>query len=491
MDLTENLKHARRAGVPLVAINTPDPRATMGTISKAVNGDVPVVCWDCISNLRPVNEAGRQALATVNADDADGNPVGFLEVASQLPEGTVAVFLQADAWIMEPPVVQGIWNLRDPYKTSKRMLVLLASQIQLPPSLRGDVVTFDESLPDAEELERIAREMDKAACDGNPNRKISTEEDIVRMVEGTTGLSSFLAETAVAMALRKDGIDFDHLLENRYGMIEQTKGLSVDREKMTFDDIGGLGQIKEFGASLFNGPRPPSVVVRIEEIEKAMGGASGDTSGTSQDILQVMLSSMEDFGWAGVMAYGCPGAGKSLYSKALASTFGKLSLNLDLNGCKDSLVGNTEKNIREAMKVIQAIGGDRVFCVATANRLNTIPGELKRRFRYGVWMFDFPGQNERDKIWPIHRKGFDIPKSDERPDDSDFAGSDIRNCCELANRMGKSLKFASQFLGPVGKVAADVIRDSRKLAEGRFLSATHPGLFRLEESAVGRRAVDL
>ena len=491
MNLMENLRHARRAGVPLVAIATPDPRATMEVLIAAVGEQSPVVSWDCIGGLRPVNDAGRQAVAAVNADDADGNPVGFLEVAAQLPDGTVAVFLQADAWLNEPPVIQGVWNLRDQYKQSRRMLVMLGSQIQPPPALRGDVVTFDESLPDAKELERIAREMDRAACEGNPKRKAASEDSIMRMVEGTTGLSSFLAETAVAMALRKDGVDFDHLLESRYGMIEQTKGLTVDREKMTFDDIGGLGQIKEFGASLFNGPRPPSVVVRIEEIEKAMGGASGDTSGTSQDILQVMLSSMEDFGWAGIIAYGCPGAGKSLYSKALASTFGKLSLNLDLNGCKDSLVGNTEKNIREAMKVIRAIAGDRVFCVATANRLNTIPGELKRRFRYGVWMFDFPGQDERAKIWPIHQRNFDIPESDERPDDQDFAGSDIRNCCELANRMGKSLEFASQFLGPVGKVAGDVIRDSRKLAEGRFLSATHPGLFRLEESAGGRRAVNL
>ena len=142
------------------------------------------------------------------------------------------------------------------------------------------------------------------------------------------------------------------------------------------------------------------------------------------------------------------------------------------------------------MRVVQSIGEDRVFVVATANKLNTIPGELKRRFRYGVWMFDFPGPDEKEKIWPIHRAKFEIPPSYEQPDDRFFAGSDIRNCCELAWRTGKDLVHAAEFLGPVGKVAQDVIRDARKLAEGRFLSATHPGLFEFGEQGSKRRAVE-
>jgi len=490
MKTLEMLRNARRAGVPLIAINTPDPKDTMEMLASLANGKSPVVCWDCISGLRPVNEAGRDAIALVNAEEAEGSPIGFLEAAADLPDGTIVCFLQADAWINEPPVIQGIWNLRDPYKRSQRTLILLGRQIRLPLSLQGDVVTIDGGLPSREELKAIARSMDEAAVTAYAERPETDEETICRVADLTAGLSAFLAEQAVAMSLRRDGFNFEVLAENRRSMIEQTRGLSVDRGRETFNDIGGLDQAKLFGRALFEGPHPPSLVVRVEEIEKVMAGSQGDLSGTSQDALQVMLNAMEDNGWDGIVAFGCPGAGKSLYSKALANTFGRMSLSLDLNATKGSLVGESEKYVREAMGVIRAIGGDRVFFVATANRLNTIPGELLRRFRGGIWMFDFPGDEERSRIWPIHLAKYGVDES-EKPDDKMYAGSDIRNCCERAWKMGKSLRFASQFIAPVGKTAKDVIRDAQRLADGNFLSASQPGLYRLGESGGGRRSVEL
>ena len=494
MNTAERFRHARRAGVPLVAINTPDPRDTMETLATMANGESPVVCWDCIAGLRPVNDAGREAVAAVSAEQAEGNPIGFLEVAAELPESTVTCMLQADAWINEPPVIQGIWNLREPFKRSRRTLVLLARQIRLPISLQGDVVMMDEDLPDRPVLEGIARSMDGVAAEANPERSETDDDTIRRIVDSTVGLSAFLAEQAVAMSLRRDGFDFKMLAENRRVMIEQTRGLSVDRGRESFDDIGGLEQVKLFGRALFEGPHPPALVVRVEEIEKVMAGSQGDLSGTSQDALQVVLNSMEDNGWDGIVAFGCPGAGKSLYSKALANSFGVLSLSLDLNATKGSLVGESEKYVREAMSVIKAIGGDRVFFVATANRLNTIPGELLRRFRGGIWMFDFPGDEERKRIWPIHLAKFSIDnveKPVEKPDDRMYAGSDIRNCCERAWKMGSTLQFASQFIAPVGKTAREVIRDAQKLADGNFLSASQPGLYRTAEAEKKGRSVEV
>jgi SpoVK/Ycf46/Vps4 family AAA+-type ATPase len=196
---------------------------------------------------------------------------------------------------------------------------------------------------------------------------------------------------------------------------------------------------------------------------------------------------MEDYGWSGLLAFGCPGAGKSLYSKGLAHTFDRPSLCLDMGACKGGLVGESETRIRDAMRVVRAIGGDGVFCVATANRLDTIPGELKRRFRYGIWMFDFPDQAQREKIWPIHLGKFGFPLDTPRPDDSLYAGSDIRNVCELAWRTGKGIKEEARFVGPVGKVSAEVIRDARKLADGRFLDATTGGLYSSVAKQGGRK----
>ena len=489
MNTAERFRHARRAGVPLVAINTPDPRDTMEMLASAANGKSPVVCWDCIAGFRPINEAGSEAIATISAEQAEGNPIGFLEESAKLPDGTIVCFLQADAWMNEPPVIQGVWNLREPYKRSRRTLVLLARQIRLPLSLQGDVVMLDEDLPDAEALKTIAKSMDEAASEALPARPKSSSKTIQRVADQTVGLSAFLAEQAVAMSLRKDGFDFEMLAENRRAMIEQTRGLSVDRGREMFNDIGGLEQAKLFGRALFSGACPPALVVRVEEVEKVMAGSQGDSSGTSQDALQVVLNSMEDNNWDGIVAFGCPGAGKSLYSKALANTFGVLSLSLDLNATKGSLVGESEKYVREAMSVIKAIGGDRVFFVATANRLNTIPGELLRRFRGGIWMFDFPGDEERKQIWPIHSEKFGV--GGKKPDDRMYAGSDIRNCCERAWKMDCTLEYASQFIAPVGKTAREVISSSQKLADGNFLSASQPGLYRAVEAGKKSRSVEV
>jgi len=491
MKTVERFEHARRAGVPLVAINTPDPRDTMEMLS-AINEKTPVVCWDCIAGLRPVNDTGREAMASVDVEQAEGNPIGFLEIAAQLPEGTVTCFLQADAWINEPPVLQGVWNLRDPYKRSCRTLVLLARQIRLPIFLQGDVVVMDEDLPDREQLEEVARSMDQVATKASSKRPETGDDTIRKVVDSTVGLSSFLAEQAVAMSLCKDGFNFEMLAENRRAMIEQTRGLSIDRGGEDFKSIGGLGQAKRFGRACFEGPHPPALVVRVEEIEKVMAGSQGDTSGASQDALQVVLNSMEDNCWDGIVAFGCPGAGKSLFSKALANTFGTLSLSLDLNATKGSLVGESEKYVREAMSVIKAIGENKVFFVATANRLNTIPGELLRRFRGGIWMFDFPGEDERERIWPIHLKQYKISSHEHHKlDDRMYAGSDIRNCCERAWKLGCSLEYASQFIAPVGKTARKVIQDAQKLADGNFLDASRPGLYKVPKAGGKGRSVEV
>ena len=105
-------------------------------------------------------------------------------------------------------------------------------------------------------------------------------------------------------------------------------------------------------------------------------------------------------------------------------------------------------------------------------------------------MFDFPGDEEREWIWPIHLNKFE-KSGKNKPDDRMYAGSDIRNCCERAWKMGCTVKYASQFIAPVGKTARDVIRDAQRLADGNFLSASEPGLYRAPESGGKGRSVEV
>lgn len=501
LDLIARLRHARRVSVPLVNVNTADQLALIKRLTKSLNGDgTPVVAWDILRGCWPVNEAGRAVARLTGEGDDDvtvGNPAAMLSKAREFPANTIAFMVNMDQYLKAedtPAVVQGVANLRDEWKQDGRMLVMLAPSLKLPVALKNDIVVIEDPLPEAGELRAIVEAQDAAATDGMPERPRLTDEQVARAVEAVQGLSAFEAEQAVAMALRKTGVDMDHLWESKRTAVSQVAGLSVDRGNEQFDDIGGLEAAKRFGRMLFNGRKPPRCVVRMEELEKAMGGAVGDTSGTSQDALQVMLTAMEDYGWGGMLAFGPPGSGKSMFSKSLANTFDRLPLVLDINACKGSLVGQSEQQIRAAVKTMVGIGGRDVFFIASVNKIGSLRPELLRRFRYGIWMFDLPDAQERERIWSVQRAAWNIPEGDPGVgDDEGWSGADVRNCCELAYSFGCTLAETLPYLVQNGRTLPETIDDTRKAADGRFLSASYPGVYRrpMPGAPTGGRAVRL
>jgi hypothetical protein len=522
LSIIERLRHARRVSVPLVAINTADPEATVLSIARSVNGG-PVIRWDSVRGVGAVNQAGKEVAAKFSDVDAtgEGGATTFLaKLADAATRGTMAFMYNADQHLSDGSgakyVIQAAWNLRDTFKSTGSMLIMLGPSFSLPPHLQNDIIVLDEELPDAEQLAKIVKDQDAAAmvcgkcggtkkvagldCDacagtGRRARKALSDELVNTAVEAALGLPAFTAEQAVAMSLRPGGkegtgknakdlptIDIDHLWSTKKSIINQVAGLTVEDNDMTFDDIGGMAHIRDFAACLFSGPYPPSLVVQIAEIEKAMAGTEGDLSGTSQDQLGVLLEAMENNSWNGLICFGSPGTGKSAITKAMANTFGRMSLVLDLGACKGSLVGESEAKVRAAVKTIKAIGGSSVFFVATANKLNIKP-ELMRRFAAGIWFSDLPSAEEKKAIWKIHRKKYGIEVGDKAPDDTDWTGSDIRNLCRMAHTMGKPLADVLKFSNSNGKVSPETIRAARAAADGRFLNCSAPGVYVLPEKS--------
>jgi hypothetical protein len=506
-ELLEQFRAARRVSTPLVAITTPDPGATERLILDAMNvakNVPPMLTWDIIRGLRPLNEPGHAAIATMT-DVVDNSKFDIVATLAKLgetgglPAGACLFVHNAARYLSEGKsalVVQAVWNLRDIFKADRRMLVLLSPQFSMPIELQTDVVFLDDPYPDDGKLQEIVREV-VAAAEADSKAKgvefsLKATDDIVKKSAAKLkGTASFAAEQLIAMAVRPDRIDGTYLDIQAKKIVGQTKGLTFESGTETFDDIGGLGFIKEFGGKLFGGPEPPAVIVRIEELEKSMAGAKGDLSGTSGDALQVILSEMEDNGWSGLLAYGCPGAGKSIFAKSLANTYEAKPIRFDVNSTKGSLVGQSEANIRQAMKVIKTIGGSRVFFVASVNRLESLPPELQRRFRCGVWFFDVPDAKERKAIWDINLKRFGHHKMLKSPgleslwrsgptestDEDDLTGADIRNICEMAYQLGVTLPEARKFVVPLKTQSPDAIVAARAMASHRFISASLGGVY--------------
>ena len=146
----------------------------------------------------------------------------------------------------------------------------------------------------------------------------------------------------------------------------------------------------------------------------------------------------------GVLIVGMPGCGKSLTAKATASLFKIPLVRLDVGRLLGKYVGESEENMRKALKLAEAIspcvlwidelekafagvggggGSDvttrlfgqfltwmqekesAVFIVATANDVSNMPPEFLRKGRFDELFFvDLPNDEERRKILEIHLK---------------------------------------------------------------------------------------
>jgi hypothetical protein len=421
--------------------------------------------------------------------------VEVLMLARKLPPETILFLHNAHRLLESFAVVQAIWNLRDIFKFDARTLVMLCPDVQLPPELAGDVLTLDEPLPEANELKEIVHDCYEAASLAAPD-DATTEQ----ATDAIAGLAAFPAEQVTAMSLTPSGLDTAALWERKRQVIEQTPGLSVWRGGETFQDVGGVENIKSFLSRLIHGRKTPRAIVFLDEIEKALssgGQFGGDTSGVSQDQLGTLLSWMQDNAATGIICIGPPGCSKSMIAKATGNEAGVPTIQLDLGAMKGSLVGQSEQQIRSALKVVKAMAQDRVFFIATCNSIGVLPPELRRRFTFGTFYFDLPTSEERERIWEIYRAKYELDAQQDQLSDDGWTGAEIKQCCEIAWRLKCSLGEAADYIVPVSRSASDQIEQLRNQASGRFTSASYSGVYEKNKSlatapeAKSKRAIQL
>lgn len=488
MTIREQIKAARGAGVPLIQIITADQPAMVRYVAHGWNGEAPpVLVWDCARNLSALSDAGQDAIAELQLSER-ADLVEVLNVAPSWPARTLLIVQMSNRTIDNPATIQSILNARDELKGKTGTLVLLAPGPSLPPELASDVLSIDDPFPnDIEVGEAIARNI----ADAREAFEVEEPDTAVRAasVAALIGLPSFPIEQSLALSLKTHKrLNVPDLLARKRTIVSQIKGLKMNKTELTFEALGGLREAIAFGHELFTGKDAPLLVVIIEEMEKAIAGFGTESTGTTGDQVGVLLTNMEDEGWSGLLAAGVPGSGKSQFSKSLGATYGATVLTLDIGAARGSLLGQTEQQIRAAVKTISALGRNRVFFVASINRMATIPTELRRRFRAGIWFFDLPSADERAAIWPIHLRAFGLADDAPLPDDTDWTGAEIRNCCEFAYKFDKAPRDVAKYISPVAQQDPEAIDRLRQAAHGRWLSASVPGTYRLPSKRAGNKA---
>jgi hypothetical protein len=337
-------------------------------------------------------------------------------------------------------------------------------------------VVLEHALPDREQLEGIARELTSDSPDDLPQG-----EHLQRVLDAAAGLTRYEAEGAFALSLtRHNAIRPDAIWELKAQTLRKNNLLTLHRGGESFDSLGGLSNLKEFCRRALRPGKP----IRPR----------------------------------GVLLLGVPGTGKSAFAKALGNETGRPTLLLDLGSLMGSLVGQTESNLRQALKIADAMSpcilfidelekalagigsnGDSgvstrmfgtmltwlsdhtsdVFFVGTSNDISRLPPEFARAERFdAVYFLDLPMGAEKDRIWQMYRQQFGIPDNQARPDDTSWTGAEIKSCCRLVALLDVPLTQAAHHVVPVAVTAAEQVERLRSWASGRCLNASAPGIYR-------------
>ena len=293
-------------------------------------------------------------------------------------------------------------------------IFILSETTVIPRELENYITVFDIPLPTTSEILTIINEF-------IADLEIKVEQDTINDIAlSFKGLNEFQIKQILNLAYQDGGcIDKEDkllILREKEQFIKKSGMLEIVNFSETINDIGGLENLKEWLA------RKAKVFSNLDKAIKF-----------GVDVPK------------GIMIIGMPGCGKSLTAKATASLFKIPLVRLDVGRLLGKYVGESEENMRKALKLSEAIspcvlwideiekafagvGGDgggndvttrlfgqfltwmqekenTVFIVATANDISSMPPEFLRKGRFVELFFvDLPNGEERRKILDIHLK---------------------------------------------------------------------------------------
>ena len=434
MVFTEEFNLLLKARYPIIYISSLEEDRIEYTIRKSVKqmGNKAIYTWDFVEGY--VNNPNNKGFAAKN-------PLQALELVEKLTGDTPALFIlkDFDKFLSDISVSRKLKNLVRILKTQPKTLVILATEVNIPSELY-DLITFVEfNLPTEveirNELVRLFTSLGQVV-----------EPDFLEiLVRSCQGLSIERIRRALSKSIAKYSTINDKTLElvltEKQQLISQTQILQFQPTTVTFEDIGGLNNLK-----LWLSNRKQS----FSEKAKLYGLPAP----------------------RGLLIAGVQGTGKSLTAKAIANDWQLPLLRLDIGRLFGGIVGESESRVRQMIQIAEALApcilwvdeidkafmeqnnrGDngtssrvlatfitwlsektsQVFVVATANNFYTLPLEIIRKGRFDeIFFVNLPSEVERNQIFnvfltqlrPNNLENFDLDLLTSNSDG--FSGAEIQ-----------------------------------------------------------------
>ena len=341
------------------------------------------------------------------------SPEAAVEWVIRQREPGIFVFKDLHPFIDSPAVTRWLRDAIASFKETQRTIILMSPVQTIPIELEKEVVVLDYPLPDMAELNQVLSQQ----LELSRTRRVTTEAR-EKLLKAALGLTRDEAEKVYRKAQVTSGrlteAEVDIVLSEKKQLIRRNGILEYIEEDETLDSVGGLEELKHWLRQRSN-----AFTERAREY------------GLPQP--------------KGMMILGVPGCGKSLIAKTTSRLWGLPLLRLDMGRVYDgSMVGRSEANLRNALKTAESIspailfideidkafagstgsadsdGGTSsrifgsfltwmqektspVFVMATANRVERLPGEFLRKGRFDeIFFVDLPSADERKEIFGIH-----------------------------------------------------------------------------------------
>jgi SpoVK/Ycf46/Vps4 family AAA+-type ATPase len=341
------------------------------------------------------------------------SPEAAIEWTTRHKEPAIFVFKDLHPFKDSAGVTRWLRDAIASFQGTQKVIILMSPVQQIPIELEKEVVVIDFDLPNLAALDRVlSNQLEQT----RQNRLSSEARE--KLLKASLGLTKDEAEKVYRKAYVKRGkiteAEVDIILSEKKQLIRRNGILEFIEEDETIDSVGGLDELKGW------------LVQRSGAFtERAR------TYGLPQP--------------KGMLILGVPGCGKSLIAKTTARLWGLPLLRLDMGRVYDgSMVGRSEANLRGALKTAESIspailfideldkafagtsgsadsdGGTSsrifgsfltwmqektspIFVMATANRVERLPGEFLRKGRFDeIFFVDLPTQSEREDVFRIH-----------------------------------------------------------------------------------------
>jgi SpoVK/Ycf46/Vps4 family AAA+-type ATPase len=490
--IQQDLVTLLRARTPLLLIDSAAETRVIEGFRHAIAQSLrPLYRWSITDGLKRLDMDAE--------DDRETPPDASLMLQALRQQRTPGIYLLLDfqPYLRYPMTLRLLREIAQRQDCAEHTLVLVGAGYELPAELDAVAVRFEFALPDADAMAALVREEAFNYSRENDGRRVVVDADAARaVVRNLKGLNLDDARRIVRKLIYDDGAltasDLPELARAKYALLDRDGLLHFEYDTAQFANVAGLARLKQWIAQ-----RKPAFL--------------GEKAAARLDPPK------------GVLLLGVQGCGKSLAAKATAGGFAVPLLRLDIGTLYNKYQGETERNLREALKnaellapcvlwideIEKALATDSaddgvsrrvlgylltwmaertapVFLVATANDVQALPAELLRKGRFDeVFFVDLPDAATRAEIFRLHlqrrklqERNYDLAALAAASEG--YSGAEIEQAIVAAlyaAMSGKSPPSQQQVLDEIGNtrplsvLMAERVDALREWARGRTVPA--------------------